>query len=101
MAKFREAVLPQRPYLTRREEVTPAAADQPPVEQAPLVRDLPLLQNDLVHGGTVILVVKVELPTPAPGYVARKRDDAVIRSLQVVKPGWYVVGAVLRLIMSG
>jgi hypothetical protein len=40
----------------------------------------------LLHRGAVIIVVEVILPTAAPGNVARQGDDAVIRSLRVVKP---------------
>lgn len=62
------------------------AAQEPPVEQAPLVCLLPFLQHDLVHRGAVVIVVEVILSTAAPGDVARKSDDAVIRSLQVIEP---------------
>jgi hypothetical protein len=58
----------------------------PPVEQTALIRLLPLLQHDLIHRGAVIVVVEVILLTAAPGQVARKRDDTMIRALQLVKP---------------
>ncbi|MGH3516395.1 MAG: hypothetical protein ACRDQ7_03060 [Haloechinothrix sp.] len=86
VAKLREPVLPQRADLPCREEATPVAAQELPVEQAPQVRLLPLLQQNLVHRSAVIIVVEVILSAAAPGNVARKGDDAVIRSLQVVKP---------------
>jgi hypothetical protein len=61
------SAFPQRADLACREEAAPVAAKEPSVQEPSLVGLAPLLQDDLVHRCTVVLIVEVELPAPAPG----------------------------------
>jgi hypothetical protein len=76
VAKLREPVFPQRADLTRREEATPVAAQEPPVEQTPAGPPPAPPPARSCTSRHVIVVVEVILPTAAPGSVGGKGDEA-------------------------
>jgi hypothetical protein len=85
MPEFGKSAFPEAPYLASGDHVRPVMPEKVPVDQPAKASRPALLKDDLVESGAVIVIVEIELTASAPGQFMRQRDDAVLRSTQLVE----------------